>query len=157
MVAEVFAGLGALKTAFDIARGIRDLDDTTKRNAAVIDLQQTILTAQQAQSALLEEMDSLKKENATMKEWRAEKDNYQLTSIGDVVFVYKLKPSIDSEPAHPLCPNCFADGKKSILQKHETHVGRWTVLACSRCGSEVFPNGGGHSPKTTAGTFGRGR
>jgi hypothetical protein len=27
MVAEVFAGLGALKSAFDIARGIKDLDD----------------------------------------------------------------------------------------------------------------------------------
>jgi hypothetical protein len=35
MVAEVFAGLGALKTAFDIAKGLKDIDDATRRNAAV--------------------------------------------------------------------------------------------------------------------------
>ena len=83
MVAEVFAGLGALKSAFDIARGIKDLDDAAKRNAAVIDLQQTILTAQQAQAALLEEMDRLKKENAELKEWEVGKDDYQLIKLGN--------------------------------------------------------------------------
>jgi hypothetical protein len=40
MVAEVFAGLGAFKTAFDIAKGLKDIDDATRRNAAVIELQE---------------------------------------------------------------------------------------------------------------------
>ncbi len=51
MVAEVFAGLGAIKTAFDLAKGLKDIDDATRRNAAVIKLQEKILDAQQAQSA----------------------------------------------------------------------------------------------------------
>jgi len=42
MVGEVFAGLGAIKTAFDIAKGLKDIDDAARRNAAVIELQQKI-------------------------------------------------------------------------------------------------------------------
>ena len=37
MVAEVFAGLSAIKSAFDIAKGLKDIDDATRRNAAVIE------------------------------------------------------------------------------------------------------------------------
>ena len=47
MVGEVFAGLSALKTAFDIAKGLKDIDDATRRNAAVIELQEKILLAQE--------------------------------------------------------------------------------------------------------------
>jgi hypothetical protein len=44
MVGEVFAGIGALKTAFDIAKGLKDIDDVARRNAAVIELQEKILS-----------------------------------------------------------------------------------------------------------------
>ena len=148
MVAEVFAGLGALKSAFDIARGIKDLDDAAKRNAAVIGLQQTILTAQQAQAALLEEMDRLKKENA-VKEWEVGKDDYQLIKLGNETFVYTMKLSNSGDPAHHLCPNCFTDRKKSILQKSVTHVGRWTVYACNRCGVGNLPGWWRRSPNAS--------
>ena len=158
MVAEVFAGLGALKSAFDIAKGLKDIDDTTRRNAAVIELQEKILSAQQSQATLLEEVSELKKEVASLKAWDAEKENYELSNIGEGVFAYAKKPSVQSaEPSHYLCANCFTNGQKSILQKHVTHVGRWTVYACARCAAEIFPNGGGHSPRPSAGSFGRGR
>jgi hypothetical protein len=51
MVAEVFAGLTALKTAVDIARGLKDIDDATRRNAAIIELQEKILAAQSEQAS----------------------------------------------------------------------------------------------------------
>jgi hypothetical protein len=63
MVAEVFAGLGALKTAFDIAKGLKDIDDTTRRNTAVIDLQEKILSAQQSQASLVESISNLEKDS----------------------------------------------------------------------------------------------
>lgn len=45
MVAEVFAGISAFKTMFDIAKAMKDMDDAVKRNAAVFDLgEQTGLT-----------------------------------------------------------------------------------------------------------------
>jgi hypothetical protein len=81
MVAEVFAGLGALKTAFDIARGLKDIDDATRRNAAVIELQEKILSAQQSQSRLIDTVSDLEKQIAEMNAWVAEKERYELRAI----------------------------------------------------------------------------
>ncbi|MFZ3324849.1 MAG: hypothetical protein WA231_02690 [Methylocella sp.] len=61
MVAEVFAGLSAIKTAFDLAKGLKDIDDATRRNAVIIELQEKILTAQAAQMELVETINDLKK------------------------------------------------------------------------------------------------
>ncbi len=46
MVSEIFAGLGAFKTMFDIAKGLKDINDAAARNAAVVELQEKILAAQ---------------------------------------------------------------------------------------------------------------
>ena len=54
MVAEVFVGLGSIKAAFDIAKGLKDIDDATRRNTAIIELQEKILSAQAEQSELIE-------------------------------------------------------------------------------------------------------
>jgi hypothetical protein len=43
MVGEAFAGLGAIRTDFDIAKGLKDIDDAARRNAAVIELQENPL------------------------------------------------------------------------------------------------------------------
>ena len=140
MVAEVFAGLGALKSAFDIARGIKDLDDAAKRNAAVINLQQTILTAQQAQAALLEEMDRLKKENA-VKEWEVGKDDYQLIQLGNETFVFTvncrtavIQPIISARTA--------SQTAKIDLAKERNACRSMDCLCINRCGLEIFDGGG---------------
>ena len=62
MVGEVIAGLGALKTAFDIAKGLKDIDDRVRLNEARMELQEKILDAQQAQATLLEKVNNLEKE-----------------------------------------------------------------------------------------------
>src|SRR5258708_7911008 len=82
MVAEVFAGFGALKTAFDIAKGLKDIDDAARRNAAIIELQEKILSAEQSQSALIERVHDLEKEVAGFEQWEAEKKRYALTDFG---------------------------------------------------------------------------
>ena len=61
VVAETIAGLGALKTAFDMAKTLESMHETTIRDRAVIDLQKEILTALSAQSALMESEAELKK------------------------------------------------------------------------------------------------
>src|SRR6516162_2494056 len=101
MVGEVFAGLGAIKTAFDIAKGLKDIDDAARRNAAVIELQEKILTAQQAQMALVERIDELEKEVASFEAWAREKKRYKLTDYGGGTFAYALKPEeAQGEPPH---------------------------------------------------------
>lgn len=118
MVAEVFAGIGALKTAFDMAKGLKELDDAAKRNAAVIDLQQTILTAQQAQMGLLNEISELKERLKAADDKRRELDRYEMVDVrGDGRVAYRLKEdAANGEPTHLACPVCFKRGEISILQ-----------------------------------------
>ena len=62
MVAEIYAGLGAAKAAFDIAKGLKDIHDATLRNAAVIDLQEKILATQQSQAELIDRISELERQ-----------------------------------------------------------------------------------------------
>jgi hypothetical protein len=72
MVAEVFAGLSAIKSV-----GLKDIHDATLLNSALIELQQKILDAQAAQSALVERISELDKVLASFERWDAEKKRYQ--------------------------------------------------------------------------------
>ena len=74
VVAETIAGLGAIKTAFDIAKGLKDIDDAARRNAAVIELQEKILSAQQAQSELVDRIRELQTQVASFEKWDTEKE-----------------------------------------------------------------------------------
>jgi hypothetical protein len=138
MVAEVFAGLGAIKTAFDLAKGLKDIDDATRRNAAVIILQEKILDAQQAQSALIEKARELEKEVTELKAWGAEKEKYELKNVGRGSFAYvRKKDAQPSEPSHWLCAQCYQNSKKSILQYHHAADYRDHVYDCSACGEKI--------------------
>ncbi len=136
MVAEVFAGIGALKTAFDIAKGLKDIDDTARRNAAVIELQEKILSAQEAQATLVERVRELESKVASLEQWEAEKKRYTLTDFGASSFAYLLKPeAANGEPSHRICPNCYEKRQKAILQyKFRSATGRdkWKCNTCDK-------------------------
>jgi hypothetical protein len=143
MVGEALAGLSALKTAFDIAKGLKDLDDAVRRNAAVIELQEKILAAQQAQAALIEQVGELEKEVTGLKAWDAEKQRYKLTEVRPGMMTYTLKEGMEKgEPAHHLCASCYNEGHKSIMQRETRFPGRHEVLVCHRCGSDLYKSGG---------------
>ena len=138
--AEIAAGLGALKTAFDLAKGLKDVNDTAALNSAVIELQEKILAAQQAQSTLVESVGALEKEVADLKAWDGEKDRYELKDVGapgPSVFAYSLKPEAQGgEPFHLLCANCYQHRNKSILQAtSELRLGL-RVHKCPECNKE---------------------
>jgi hypothetical protein len=129
MAAEVLMGIGALKSAFDLTKGLKDIDDRVRLNDARMELQEKILEAQQAQASLLERIGALEKELASFEKWDAEKENYQLTTIAADTFAYARKPAADSSvPLHFICANCYEDRKKRILQRADAaHV------ACPDC------------------------
>jgi len=133
MAAEVIAGLGALKTAFDLAKGLKDIDNAARRNAAVIELQERLLTAQAAQSALLERVSELEKEVARFETWEAEKQRYKLTDYGGRTFAYALKQEeAKGEPPHRICAHCYQEGHRSILQFSTKSEGQ-DYYDCGRC------------------------
>jgi Zn finger protein HypA/HybF involved in hydrogenase expression len=143
MVGEAFAGLSAIKTAFDIAKGLKDIDDATRRNAAVIELQEKILAAREAQSALLNRVGELEEEVDRFETWDAEKLRYQLKELASGSFAYVLKPEAQgTEPPHQICAACYERRKKSILQRVPNNSARMalgigTSYRCPECKSEV--------------------
>lgn len=138
MVGEAIAGLGALKTAFDLARGIKDISDATARNLAIADLLDKLISARENQQALLDEISALKAEIARFKDWEAEKQRYELKAIPGNAVAYMVKPSLrGEEPAHWLCPQCYANSKKGYFQPTGAMISRLTVYRCNGCQANI--------------------
>jgi hypothetical protein len=138
MVGEVAAGLASLKSAFDLARGLKDMNDAALRNAAVIDLQEKILTAQQAQAALVDRIGDLENQVAGFEAWDRQKQRYQLEKLPPSVFVYSLKPSMaEGEPPHYICAKCYERRKRSILHGSGKEQGIET-FHCRECDSKFY-------------------
>jgi hypothetical protein len=117
MAAEIFAGLGAIKSAFDLAKGLQNIHDAAVRDTVVIELQREILAAQSEQAALIERIHKLEAKVASFEKWEAEKDRYQLKDFGGNTFAYELKADkAASEPIHRICPNCYETQRRHILQ-----------------------------------------
>ena len=132
------------KAAFDIAQGVNALSSEVERNSAVVEIQRhvmegnsNLMAAQQAHSAALKRIDDLEKEVVRLKDWSAEKQNYQLKSIDPSGFAYMPKPELQTgEPPHWLCTNCFEQAQKSILQLKGTS-GPMATYHCNRCSGQM--------------------
>jgi hypothetical protein len=168
MLAEIAAGLTSLNAAKDIAKGLDSLKTGVAVNDAKIDLQNLILEAQQAlfaaqesQTASAKRISELEQEIVRLKDWSAEKQRYDLADTGQGSVAYKLKEGVEPpEPQHWICPQCYQDGKKSILKHESLPIGRADTLVCSRCGYDVVTHGVRHNqnpPKPRAGAWGRGK
>ena len=137
MVGEAIAGLSAIKTAFDIAKGLKDIDDATRRNAAVIELQEKILSAQAEQFALIERMGNLEKQVAEFETWDTEKRRYQMRDYGGGTIAYELKAEMASgEPPHRLCAACYQNRKKGLLQPIGPNAYLQEIVKCTECSKE---------------------
>ncbi len=143
MTSELLAGLGIFKTLYDSAKALKDINDTAIRNAAVIELQEKILAAREAQAALLERVSELEKEVADFETWETEKQRYELTTTARGGLAYTLRPDAQgSEPPHKICAACYQRRKKSPLQlvpRSLVHmeVGVPATYRCPECKSEV--------------------
>lgn len=146
---SISAAIGGLKTAADIAKGFLDLKEAASVQGKVIELQGVILAAQSSalaaqsdQFSLLEEIRGLKQKMADLEAWNAEKQRYELKALATGIVAYSLKPSMSNgEPAHYLCANCFAAGKKSYLQQHISGP-YYDEFMCRGCGDKIPVNKG---------------
>jgi hypothetical protein len=141
MVGEVFAGFSAAKAAFDIAKGLKDLDDRTRRNAAVLELQEQILAAQAEQASAIARIRHLEKQVADFEAWDTEK-RYELKNIGHSCFVRMLKPEArGGEPPHFVCANCYDQGRISVIQRGFPRPEARAGYFCPMCRTEISPGG----------------
>lgn len=136
MVGEAIAGLSAVKTAFDMAKALKDIDNAVARNAAVIELQEKIFTAREAQTALLERINELEAKVVSFETWETEKERYELKDVGVGSLAYSIKEAMrGAEPTHAICPACFQHRKKSILQPDVKYMTK--LLRCLECKAEI--------------------
>jgi hypothetical protein len=93
------------------------MNNQAARAAAVIDLQRQILDAQRQQFELVRRNTELQATVAAYEKWDTEAGRYQLKDFGGNTFAHELRAdAARGEPIHRLCPNCFSQRRKSILQ-----------------------------------------
>jgi hypothetical protein len=141
MVGEVFAAVGGFKALLDTAKALKDMNDAAVRNAAVIDLQEKILAAQEAQAELAERIRTLEKEVTNFETWETEKQKYELKNLGlSAAFALMLKPAArGAEPPHWVCAKCFGSQQISIIQHGAPSRGGRSGFYCPSCRTEIFP------------------
>jgi hypothetical protein len=141
----------SLKAAAELTQIAINARDAGIVRAKVIELQGQIVTAQTCamaaqadHSTMLNLVGELEKQVADLKAWDAEKQKYHLTKVAPTseVLAYTLKEGGGvSEPRHYLCPNCYQDRIKSILQPETRMPYTAKVLVCQRCGSDLYVHG----------------
>lgn len=143
MSGELVIGLGLFKSALDLLKTLKDVNDTAARQGIAIELGGKILAAQEQQASLIEQIDTLKAEITSFETWDAEKQRYELKPLGNAgVFAYSLKPAHENgEPPHWICPDCYQDRKKRILQMVIKVPGMARVLVCQNCGFSIYTSG----------------
>lgn len=140
MATEFIAGLGIFNSLLDTAKGLKEINDVTIRNAAIIEIQEKIMAAQaqylslhQDHSSVLQNISDLEKKIASFETWESEKERYELYDIGNGTFIYRLKESeANGEPSHNICAHCYQQNKKSIFQFQQNIRGRH-VFGCPLC------------------------
>ena len=154
--ADVAAALTSIKTASDLITLIykskvdRAITEKAQElNSQIILLQNVVFDLQTQNQSLLKETDDLKRQLAQMEQWQTEAARYELKELDAGVFVYALKPDLNTgEPVHWLCPNCYQQHQKSILQLR-TKGQTSNMFLCPHCKTELFDRSGPHNPPTS--------
>ena len=124
MIAEISAGLSSMKAAKDVLQAFNGVQTAIAvqevkftLQSLILDAQQGLFAAQEAQSADVRRIADLEQEIVRLKDWSAEKDNYELCDAGRGAMVYMPHSGMDDgQPPHWLCANCFNHGRKSLMQ-----------------------------------------
>jgi len=137
MVAEIFAGITAFKEMMELARALKDIDNAVSRGNVVIALQEKIFAGNAMYSELVQRKDELEREIVSLKDWEAEKARYELVELYEGALAYAVKEAMrGGEPFHYICPACYQQRKKSILQGATWHLGEHS-LTCPACELKV--------------------
>ncbi|CAH0338934.1 hypothetical protein [Rhizobium sp. CECT 9324] len=135
-----------LKTAVDIGKTIKEINDLTVIRSKVIEMQDIILGAQSSAMAvqtqlfeLIQENSELKAKVAAVDDWKATAARYQLKDYGEGTYAYELKEdAANGEPPHKLCPVCFENDKRSLLQFQGKTVSKQHMYKCHSCGGDFY-------------------
>ena len=148
MVEEFQTLVATIKTIVDLSKELKTLSlgEAASKKAAEVDAQifaayESALASQARQLELSKRNQELEKEVTSLKNWDVQKEDYELKAIENSAFVYSLKENAKSaEPVHWLCPPCYENSKKSILQRGTPFQRRYPWL-CPVCKAEIRVSG----------------
>lgn len=145
MYAELTAAFSSLKSASELAALVlkRKTDSAVRQKAIelqsdIIALHTALSDAQTKYRVALEETDRLKQELVDLKNWEIDAAKYELVKFAEGTLVYAPKPDqLGTSPMHYLCPKCYVDKYKSILQKWKQTDSGW-VYPCPQCKTHYY-------------------
>ncbi|WP_271894264.1 hypothetical protein [Candidatus Phyllobacterium onerii] len=147
MVIGIGEAYGALKDAFEIAKGIKDINDKVAQNNAVMALQGKILEAQAAtlssadrERALEEKMTDLKRRLSLYEDWDEMAANYVLMDYGGNTYAYEfvVDPSETSNAPHRACPNCFGQRKNPFCNSRYATLISAIITSVTHVGTHLY-------------------
>lgn len=152
MHAEIKAAIAANKHAIELARA-DDIDQETMQDALedvrtkLYEAQTAALGALEAHSAQADRVRALEAEAAARDNWAMEAEGYELREVSTNVHAWVRKEASGYYGAVvKLCPICFEQRKKMILQASQVPSstgGRIREsLDCGGCGTKIGFNGG---------------
>ena len=148
-IAEIASGLTSIKAARDILQGLDAaktqlaLDEATRKlREHITNAQEGLLSAQEAEFASTKRIAELEEQIVQFENWTAQKKRYELQDTGQGTLAYRLKEGMEEgEPPHWICPNCYENGKRSILKSEHISAGRTEHLVCHPCGLDIMVQG----------------
>jgi hypothetical protein len=149
---ELTSLVTSARAAYEIAKGLKASMDQAKLANEVSDLLERLLAVQADALALQSEHQSLIAEKSEIAKklmqldnWSNTEKQYTLHEPGPGIFVYASQVDNPSPKKQPwLCPRCFEDHIRSILQRRwddDTSAARYD---CPRCNAEFSWEYPGH-------------
>ena len=150
MQAEIKAAIAANKRAIELAEA-QDIDQEAMKEA----LQEVKVSLYEAQTSAFEVVETsgtraerirdLEAESKLQDDWAEEAEKYELREVSTNIHAWVAKGTAGYlGKAVKLCPNCFEERRKSVLQhsRVSTSSGLRESVQCARCSLSVGFNGG---------------
>ena len=142
---DIAGSIATIQTAYGLAKSVvaGKVDAEVKAKASelvdsIINLQGVILSLQSKNQELLETNRLLKDQLSDLRQWEAVANSYKLCEVSEGIFLYSLVQD-STEPHHYVCPNCFNNKNKSILQiSKEKYKGTWYVCLATDCKMQIL-------------------
>lgn len=117
MIAEIGAGLGSLKSAYNLAKTLNAANTQVAINDVRLALQNRIFEAREALTAAETRIRELEQQVVELEDWETKKQRYELKNLDRGAFAYVHKATVENaEEPHWLCQPCFEGHRRSILQ-----------------------------------------
>lgn len=144
MIDAISSIASSLASATVLTRAVLGMKIDSEVIAKVSVLQSEIMTAQSAaltslaeRALLMSRVAELEQVLRQTQDWESQAKRYRLTEFPSGAQVYVLRPDCaEDEPEHRICPKCFEDRKRSIIQTTNRHSGG-EVVKCPNCNLEL--------------------